>query len=44
MLRFDGAGWQAMTTPVDETLLSIWGSAGDNVFAVGRAGTILHYD
>jgi len=33
-----------MTTPTTELLRGIWGTASDDVFAVGEAGTILRYD
>jgi hypothetical protein len=36
--------WQQQTTPTTAFLYSVWGSAVDEVFAVGAAGTILHYD
>jgi len=33
-----------MTDNTTNNLYGIWGSASDNVFAVGASGTILHYD
>ncbi len=40
-----GIGWTPMASPVTTfTLHSVWGSAPNNVFAVGDGGTILHYD
>lgn len=30
--------------PTDEDLLAVWGRAADDVWAVGWAGTIIHYD
>jgi uncharacterized repeat protein (TIGR01451 family) len=40
-----GAGWQWQNPlPQGNGLSGIWGSSGSDVFAVGRAGTILHYD
>jgi len=35
-------GWQPTTTATDET--AVWGSADDDVFAVGANGTISHFD
>ena len=38
--------WAAMQAPVPQgtDLYAVWGSAADNVYAVGTKGTILHYD
>ncbi|MCP4352756.1 MAG: hypothetical protein GY795_45460 [Desulfobacterales bacterium] len=36
--------WETMETPVSENLSSIWGTSENNVFAVGSAGTILHFN
>ena len=33
-----------MTSGTTKTLNSIWGSSGNDVFAVGEGGTILHYN
>ena len=38
------ATWQFMVTPTSENLTDVWGTASDDVFAVGRSGIILHYD
>ena len=38
------ATWQVMNTPTTEVLYDIWGTASDNIFAVGANGTILHFD
>lgn len=43
-LSAKGATWEAMDCPTTESLRGAWGSAADNVFAVGTSGTILHYD
>ena len=40
----DGKEWTHVETGVDADLFSIWGSASNNIFAVGESGTILHYD
>ncbi len=40
-----GAGWVDAGTPgTAPRLFDVWGSASDDVFAVGWAGEILHYD
>ncbi|MCP4350868.1 MAG: BACON domain-containing protein [Desulfobacterales bacterium] len=36
--------WEKMETPVSENLSGIWGTSENNVYAVGNAGTILHYN
>jgi hypothetical protein len=41
--HYDGA-WTAMTTGSPSSLSDIWGSSEADVFAVGQAGTVLHYD
>jgi hypothetical protein len=39
------AGWEWQNpVPQGNSLHAVWGSAGNDVFAVGDAGTILHYD
>ena len=41
----DSAGsWSVMDSGTTTDLYGIWGSSNTNVFAVGKAGTILHYD
>ena len=40
---FDGTTLSPSTTPSAATLHGVWGSAIDDVYAVGDAGTILHY-
>ncbi len=44
ILTFEGAAWAPMANPTDATLYALWASAPDDVFAVGRNGTILHSD
>jgi hypothetical protein len=44
VVRYDGASFTAMSTPVTVQLNSGWGSGPKDVFAVGQDGTILHYD
>lgn len=36
--------WQREPSPPAPDLLGVWGSGDEDVFAVGRSGTILHYD
>ena len=40
----DGSAWSRMSSGTKNTLESVWGSSGRDVFAVGANGTILHYD
>ena len=43
VLRFDGHHWgTAASAPA--ALQAVWGSSESDVYAVGRQGTILHYD
>jgi hypothetical protein len=35
---------ETMTSPTTKDLTAVWGSAADDVYAVGEDGTILHYD
>jgi hypothetical protein len=37
-------GWSTMPTPVTGALFDIYAASDSDVFAVGAAGTILHYD
>lgn len=36
--------WTPMTSNTTQDLNAIWGTASNNIFAVGRGGTILHYN
>jgi hypothetical protein len=36
--------WEIIESPTTENLHAIWGSRADDVWAVGDAGTILHWD
>ena len=36
--------WSSMTSGTTVELKGVWGSSGSDVFAVGKTGTILHYD
>lgn len=48
LLEYDGRRWTAVELPalMPEThaLLDVWGTADDDVYAVGQAGTVLHFD
>lgn len=46
MWRFGASGWQTHTMSMgwDPTLLCVWGSASNDVYAVGYNDTIVHYD
>jgi hypothetical protein len=45
ILHYTETGWAVMPPPEDtESLVGVWGSTANDVFAVGKAGTILHYD
>jgi hypothetical protein len=47
IFHWDGSGWRDVPSPIDTThdiLTSVWGSAADDVWAVGTSGTILHWD
>ena len=39
-----GPGWSVMASGTTRSLNAVWGSGPDDVFAVGEAGTILHFD
>lgn len=38
------ARWEIIDSPTTENLHAVWGSRADDVWAVGDAGTILHWD
>ena len=43
LLHYDGSSWNpAVSTSID--LRGIWGSAADDIFAVGISGRIIHFD
>jgi hypothetical protein len=47
ILHYDGLDWTHMVSSDDTdlpVLRAVWGSASDNVFAVGRSGTIVRFD
>ena len=39
-----GSEWQSMESPTFVDLYDVWGSAPNNVYAVGGEGVVLHYD
>jgi hypothetical protein len=51
LLHFDGSSWEMVTLPelperstAAQSLFKVWGTAADDVFAVGGGRLILHYD
>jgi hypothetical protein len=42
--HFDGSAFTAVTPPNTPSMKQIWGRSGSSVYAVGDAGTILHFD
>jgi hypothetical protein len=44
VLHWDGASWLKVALPqaLGRTLFKVWGTASDNLYAVGEAGTIWH--
>jgi hypothetical protein len=44
ILHRDAAGWQRLPAAETHELRAVWGSAANQVFAVGNAGVILHFD
>jgi cysteine-rich repeat protein len=44
LVSYEGAAWSPAAVPTIETLSALWGTSSDDVFAVGRNGTILHHD
>ncbi len=43
VIQFDGTTWSPLGSGTLKDLADVWGSSGDDVFAVGNTGTILHY-
>jgi hypothetical protein len=39
-----GASWVGQSSATENLLYGVWGSSGSDVFAVGEAGTVVHYD
>lgn len=44
IFRDSGTGWQADNVPTTQHLRAVWGSAPDDIWAVGLAGVIVHWD
>jgi len=44
VLHFDGAEWTEFPAPASRELLDVWGTAPDDVWAVGFPGIVLHFD
>jgi hypothetical protein len=45
LLHFDGTAFSTVgAPPLAGALFKVWGSSASDVFVVGQAGTILHYD
>jgi hypothetical protein len=44
VIGYEGAAWSPSALPTAETIYAVWGDRSDDVFAVGRNGTILHHD
>jgi PKD repeat protein len=38
------ARWTPVVSPTQQSLTSVWGTSGSDVYAVGLNGTMLHYD
>src|SRR5258707_5879544 len=44
IFHYDGVSWTAQTSATTDPLAGVWGGSGSDVFAVGRRGTIVHYN
>ena len=52
ILHYNGNSWSTMTSPTTAQLKGVWGSSGNNVYAIGEISTpnaasstvVLHYD
>ena len=44
ILHYNGTDWSHMNSGTKDWLVGVWGSKGNDVFAVGTVGSILHYD
>ena len=36
--------WEPVAIPTTQEIRGIWGTAADDIFAVGTGGAIIHYD
>ncbi len=44
ILHYDGSSWTPMESGSSEVLFAVWGTASDDVYAVGDNGTVIHYN
>lgn len=44
MFRLDGSTWSVVKTGVTSDVFGLWGSSGNDLFAVGQDGTVLYFD
>jgi len=44
IMSYEGAAWSPTFVPTNNTIDGLWASATDDIYAVGRNGTILHND
>lgn len=44
IMRWDGAHWQPQPTPPAYYLSSVWGTSGQDLWAVGAHGSVIHFD
>ncbi|MFO0579840.1 MAG: hypothetical protein U1A78_38190 [Polyangia bacterium] len=44
ILKWDGTAWAAYASDTAADLLSIWGAAPDDIWAVGSSGAMIHYN
>lgn len=44
VIHFDGYQWTEQNAGDGEVLMSAWGSASNDVWSCGNAGTLIHYD
>jgi hypothetical protein len=44
IVRYTAGEWTLLDYQAPDELLGVWGSAEDDVFAVGESGTIVHFD
>ena len=44
IVHYNGNKWEEIEVPPKETLLSVWGSAPDDIWAGGNSGTLFHYN
>jgi hypothetical protein len=44
VLRHDGTSWSAIAAGASKDLRGVWASSASDVWAVGMAGSIVHFD